>query len=976
MFTHLCLSEVLYVPRLHYNLCSIPKMMRDNHEYCVVIGGKQCTIVEREFGSVICRSQLKHGLFTFRAVVRKGNEHQCGAEESLSPDSEDENEGDVEEEEVLVSIISKELAHKRLSHTCDEYLRKLQDEGLMENDVVITMEDVLPEECEGCLKGKMKRSNIPKAKRQQETEVLGCLDVDATGTCSPSFSGNTSALCVCDAASRHRGAIPCISKSKYLPVLIDLIIKWERETGKKVQRIRIDGEGSLNSNAMREFCRVHHIELIVVPPYTPDQNGLAERTVGLLKDVARAYMKEKNLPDEFWAEAIVCAAYTLNRTPTSANNGFKTPFEVFHGTKPSLRRLRVFGTKAWVHIPKKKRKAWNDKSKPLIFVGYEAHSRNWRFIDEFGCIVKSSDAKFIDEVGHGSSYDVVEFLEDGEEKEGSETSSSEELEGPERQTRYGRRRRVRRDFYAPMVSYLARANVNIPQTVEEALRGPYAKEWREAMHVEFRTLIAKGTWKVVPRPLNRKVVTSKWCFDLKTDENDNVTRFKARFVARGFSQIPGVDYQEKFAPTCTPEGFRMLLTVAAIYDLDLRQIDFKGAFLNGILSEEVYLEQPKGFAVGDPMEFVLKLIKSLYGLVQSAYAWNKELDELLLKLGFTALMTEPCLYVRRNAGKDNFILFGVHVDDGLFVGPKDEIDEIVAEINDKFEIKDMREPKFFLGMHVSRDREGRTIALSQESMVRRILTEFQLEGMNPKATPMVTGLQLSRDMCPEEIDIELRSQYQRLAGLLRYLERMTRPDISFALKEVCKFLTNPGALHMKALKRIVAYLKSSPQRQLILGGSSTTLTLHIDADLGGNTDEGRSTCGLLIFIGSGLLSWQSKEERSPALSTQESEIYAMSKGLQRTEWCRLMLEELGFPMMEPIVVFEDNNAAMVWATSPRLGRSRHIRLQHFLIKFLVQKEKKYRLIKVSSDMALANMMTKSVPRAAFEWNRNQLNLHD
>src|SRR5271154_4706049 len=218
-----------------------------------------------------------------------------------------------------------------------------------------------------------------------------------------------------------------------------------------------------------------------------------------------------------------------------------------------------------------------------------------------------------------------------------------------------------------------------PTTVKEAIYHPTrGKQWKKAIQDEVNSLIKNRTWDLVPRPHSRQVVTNKFAFKHKKDERAIIVRLKARLVARGFSQIYGIDYLDTYAPVVKLASIRILLAIAAIFGLEIHQIDVVTAFLAGELEEEIYMEQPEGFEIGSKEDFVCRLRKSIYGLKQAPRVWNQKIRRFLKSIGFEQLYSDPCVYVNKETG----IIIAMWVDDLVIFG-KDmiSINTLKAQLN-------------------------------------------------------------------------------------------------------------------------------------------------------------------------------------------------------------------------------------------------------------------------------------------------------
>jgi hypothetical protein len=208
-----------------------------------------------------------------------------------------------------------------------------------------------------------------------------------------------------------------------------------------------------------------------------------------------------------------------------------------------------------------------------------------------------------------------------------------------------------------------------PLTHVPALASPDAVQWRQAMDEEMASLHGNGTWDLQPLPPGRKAVACRCIFALKRDAKGAIERYKARLVAKGFSQKPGIDYGEIWAPVSQYKTLRTLLAVVATEDRHLHQLDITTAFLNGVVEEDLYMQQPLGYA-GQGDERVGRLRRTLYGLKQASRTWHLALRDFLCSLGFESSDADPCLFVLRSGSDSVFVL--VYVDDMLIAAPTRE----------------------------------------------------------------------------------------------------------------------------------------------------------------------------------------------------------------------------------------------------------------------------------------------------------------
>lgn len=303
-------------------------------------------------------------------------------------------------------------------------------------------------------------------------------------------------------------------------------------------------------------------------------------------------------------------------------------------------------------------------------------------------------------------------------------------------------------------------------------------EWDQAMQEEIEALKRQGTWLLVPCPKNRNIVGSKWIYKVKKNPDGSISRYKARLVAQGFSQAKGLDYDETFSPVVRHSTVRVILALAAMNDWELRQLDVKNAFLHGDLKEEVYMAQPQGFVHCEHPDYVCLLQKSLYGLKQAPRAWNEKFTSFLPSLGFKFSHSDPSLFIRYT--EKGMIALLLYVDDIVITGSDSSgIHEVITELSLVFDMKDLGDLSYFLGLEVTRVRHG--IFLSQTKYVTDLLTKIGMDTIRPCSSPCLPHCQMTKD---QGIPLKDPTMYRSIVGALQYLT-FTRPDIAYAVNTVC-----------------------------------------------------------------------------------------------------------------------------------------------------------------------------------------------
>jgi hypothetical protein len=355
-------------------------------------------------------------------------------------------------------------------------------------------------------------------------------------------------------------------------------------------------------------------------------------------------------------------------------------------------------------------------------------------------------------------------------------------------------------------------------------------------------------------PKGKKPVGCRWVFTIKYKADGTIERCKARLVAKGYTQTYGIDYMETFSPVAKLNTVRIILSLAVNLDWPLHQFDVKNAFLHGTLQEEVYMELPpscKQQTEGNKQ--VCRLRKSLYGLKQSPRAWFGRFTNFMKTVGYTQSNSDHTLFLKHN--EKHITILIVYVDDIIVTGDDSgERKRLHEHLAREFEMKDLGELKYFLGIEVSRSDKG--IFLSQRKYALDLLSETGMTTCSPASTPMEENLKLHGDSNQVPTNKE---RYQRLVGRLMYLAH-TRPDLAYSLSVVSQFMHSPSEEHMNAVTRILRYLKSSPGKGILFTKRhNLDVNGYTDADWAGSIQDRRSTSGYFTFVGGNLVTWRSKK---------------------------------------------------------------------------------------------------------------------
>ncbi|CAI7856622.1 unnamed protein product, partial [Closterium sp. NIES-53] len=454
-------------------------------------------------------------------------------------------------------------------------------------------------------------------------------------------------------------------------------------------------------------------------------------------------------------------------------------------------------------------------------------------------------------------------------------------------------------------------DIPTPRSYAEAIEGPYSSQWQASMDAEMASWKSTGTYVDEVPPPGANIVSGMWIFRVKRPPG-SPPAFKARYVARGFSQRQGVDFFQTFSPTLKMTTLWVLLHVAAQRDYELHSLDFSTAFLQGSLHEEIWLRRPPGFTRSFPTGTQWSLQRPVYGLRQAPREWHDTLRTTLAALGFAPSTADPSLFLRTDATLPPFFVL-MYVDDLVFATADTEaLTHVKSELQMRHTCTDLGELTSYLGLRITRDRAQRTITLTESHMVQQVLQRFGFTYSSPQSTPLPTGDSLSAP--PSGESVEPSGPYPELVGCLMYLMTCTRPDLAYPLSLLACYVA-PGRhrkVHWDGAKRVLRYLCSTSGMGLVLGERAR-----------------------VVLIGHADASWE-------------------------LHWLTYLLTDLGVAPRSPPVLYIDNKAMLALCQEHRLEhRTKHIALRYFLARELQQRGQ-LRLAYVASQANIADVFTKAL----------------
>ncbi|KAI1006112.1 Retrovirus-related Pol polyprotein from transposon TNT 1-94 [Podosphaera aphanis] len=723
-------------------------------------------------------------------------------------------------------------------------------------------------------------------------------------------------------------------------------------------------------------------------PYNPEQDGQSERSIGILGTRTRAVILDQKIPQFLWPEIMRTQIYIVNRVATSVLQN-ETPFQALNRLTlgndeiPDLSHLRVLGCKVYVQIPIEKRvlsRKLDARAEIGILVGYEGshifrvyfpsrkiviRSSNIRF-DEDGYITSPpnelpsdlGEPEFSENRGESKNEEIFEKSDESpclkspspfeelahgrrnlDEENIIEENLTEEVSRPSRSKKiYERASRVTRsgnsiiatppspDETIAFASFLAAtSSTRDPKSVSEALNGLDSSDWRRAFKKEYDSLRKNNTWTYLERS--------------EVPKEEEILKRKVRWVVRGFEQLYGRDYTQTYAEVCRTASWKIAIAMAAMFDLEIDQMDAVSAFLDSSSDDNIYVELPPMWSVPDLKELddpVCKPLKALYGLKQAPRLWQNHLRLKLSEVGLTPLKSDNCIYRQKSTG----ILVVTYVDDFLIIGKdRSKIDELKDKLSKKFDPDNLGIANYFLGVRIVRDRKLRRIYLCQDAYIKQILERYSLENSGTVDCPSASGSDIHMVKFEGIATASEISEQQSKIGSLLYLAVHTRPDIAYQCSTLSRFLNNPSPQHIKAANRVFHYLAGTINLCIVydgmLGVRQSKLYSFTDSDWGGCRNTRISTGGSIFFLAGGIISASTKRQSSVSLSSTEAEYYALGACIQGLLWIQQIMGQMQYKGNDIIKtrVCTDNQSSIALSGNPELHqRTKHIDIKHHFIR--------------------------------------------
>lgn len=937
----LTLTNVLHVPEIRKNLVS---------------------------ASLICKSGIKAVFESDKLILSKngafvGKGYACDGMFKLSILINNMNNS-------AYIVESFDVWHARLAHLNFRSLKYMSKHKL------ITCDNTSHEKCEICIQAKLTKRPFPKVERSAELLELVHSDIcEYNGILTR--GGKRYFITFIDDCSKFTYVYLIRHKDEAFSMFKRYKAEVENQKEKKIKILRSDRGGEYFPNEFDSFCEEHGIIHQRTAPYTPQQNGLAERKNRTLTNMINSMLINSNLPNNLWGEALLTACHLHNRIPSMKTH--VSPYEVWKNRKPNLDYLRVWGCLAFYRIHDPKSSKLGARGIKSVFIGYAENSKAYRLLDlNSNVVIESRDVEFIENKFYKDSCVELDANPNTSTRLIPRPSINNKRNEPETEIEPRRSQRARKEksFGPDFISSQAlaflvegdRDNIlnkmpillNIeedPKTFNEAMTSRDASFWKEAINDEMDSILSNQTWVLVDLPQGSQPISSKWVFRRKYNTDGSIQTFKARLVAKGFKQRKGIDYFDTYAPVARITSIRVLMAIASIYNLFVHQMDVKTAFLNGDLDEEVYMEQPEGFVLPGNEHKVCKLIKSLYGLKQAPKQWHEKFDTIILSNGFKHNNADKCIYSKFT--DDYGVIICLYVDDLLIFGTNMRgIYETKKYLSSQFKMKDLNEVDTILGIKVKKHSGG--YALCQSHYIDKVIHKFNHLKIKEANTPYDSSIKLLENSGRAVAQLE----YASAIGSLMYAMHCTRPDIAFAVGKMSRYTNNPSVDHWKAIGRIFGYLKKTKELGLFYYEFPAVLEGYSDASWITSASDNKSTSGWIFTLAGGAVSWASKKQTCITHSTMESEFIALAAAGKEAEWLRnLLLDIKLWPKPMPsLSLYCDSEATLSRAYNKVYnGKSRHISLRHEYVKQLITYGV-INIIYVRTNKNLADPLTKGLSR--------------
>ncbi|KAJ9535464.1 hypothetical protein OSB04_un001410 [Centaurea solstitialis] len=933
-FPPLLLKNVLHTPRIIKNLLSIRRFTIDNN-VSVEFDPFGLTMKEYRTRTPILRCNSTGDLYPFKLKSSSQVTHPS-----------------------TFAAITRDLWHHRLGHHGADVLSTLRSNLRFSSSKHLSSNTF----CHSCVLGK--QIKFPFSSSNYLTHLpFDIIHTDVWTSPVLSSSGHRYYVLFLDDKTNYLWTYPLANKSQVFSTFLHFFSMIKTQFHYTIKTIQCDNGREFDNQQFHNLCSQTGTQFRFSCPYTSPQNGKAERKIRSINNILRTLLAHSNVPMYLWHHALQHATYLLSILPTKTLANL-TPTDASHLAAPNigLRDRQVSSvltfppplssdphpllwsgstpSVATIPLPTPTATTTQTALPPPSLQTYSHRSRQAPPPPSVAPPLPTTAATLVppSPIPPVSSTRTIH------------TRSMSGISKPRQ----------------PLNLHTSTSISPLPRNPLDALKNP---DWNKAMTDEFRALIDNNMWELVPMTHDMNIVRSMWNFRHKTNSDGSLERYKARLVCDGRSQKEDIDCGDTFSPVVKPATIRTVLSIALSNAWEVHQLDVKNAFLHGHLHETVYMHQPPGFRDQHLPNHVCLLKKSLYGLKQAPRAWYQRFADYVFTLGFKHSKCDHSLFIYKNGKQTAFLL--LYVDDILLITSSPTLrQDFMALLAKEFAMKDLGPLSYFLGISVTR--EHGSLFLSQQQYAKEILDRAGMSSCHPSATPVDTKAKLSST--DGDLLTDGGTQYRQLVGALQYLT-FTKPDISYAVQQICMHMHAPRTSHFNALKRILRYIKGTLDHGLHLTKSpGNKLIAYTDANWAGCPDTRRSTSGYCVYLGDNLISWSSKRQPTISRSSAEAEYRGVANVVSETCWIRNLLLELHIPTSTATLVYCDNVSAVYLSCNPvQHQRTKHIEIDIHFVREQVARGQVC-VSHIPSRYQVADIFTKGLPLVLFTDFKNSLNI--
>jgi hypothetical protein len=1024
------LQQVAYIPTFHTNVASLDLFVQKGYNWNPATGA-----VTKDTNVIFyTRRHFRQPVIEFNPI------QQAQAAASFQSSSQPRPH----------QTADADLWHQRLGH-----LNAASLEHLVQETTGAKIKGPIQIDCEHCSLAKAQRVISRRSPQTRSPRPYWRIYIDIFQF-EGSYNNKAAALVIKDEYTGIIEVFPLetMSQETLVRALQALEARIQRQYKIGICRIHRDNDRSLQY-AYRDWLQQTGIIDEPTAPYTPAQNGPAERSGGVISSKARSMQLAANLPADLWPEFWKAAAYLHNLSPQETAD-WKSPFQRlqnwlqensrdtgYQETRPDITHLRAYGCKAYPMTKEAlqgiQKRALKTKAHAEVgyLIGYDSTNIFRIWIPSKSEVRRVRDVTFnektfyqghhliqptqrievqlpqhIDDETEYEDFDTQSTIivnttqnqhtDTSPSQEGSQLSGSEpedllsavrspdyrDLLTPapsDQDSQYQRSQPRRSQRLQNSQSYHSSFSVGRlekphrrslppePRNWKELDGHPHGPEFKLAARLEFNSLQTRGTFQPIQADqIHQQPLPLTWVFKYKLNKHGFLAKFKARLCVRG--DLQPISQKETYAATLAGKSFRTLVAIAAKFDLEARQLDAVNAFTNSPIDEEVYVTFPEGF---QRPGWILKLLKALYGLRRSPLLWQQELGKTFQKLGLSQCTEDPCIF--NNTALTVFF----YVDDIVILyrqSSSNAADRLIQGLKEAYDMEDLGDLRWFLGIRVLRDRPARKLWLCQDSYIEKIATRFNIPRKETyKGNPM-PGNQLQPNEGQATEDQIHR--YQQTTGSINYIAVGTRPDIAHPVAKLSEFLFNPSENHQKVANQIIEYLYSTRYQALEFNGNSSSddLDLQISSDAAFADDQvtRKSSQGSIIVLFNGPISWTASKQATVTTSSTEAELLAFTHTAKEVIATQRLFQQLDLRLdIKPTIQCDNlQTIRLINSSLPRIKTAlRHIDIHNSWIRQVYQ-DGAFDISYVPTAANLADGLTKALPGQKFSQFVKQLGLID